>query len=401
MLYWISVLFLVTLGVVIILLAIYGIAKTGVFFTFIEEGKGIIINKGESFAKILLAYAGHRVEMRKEDGMEQEELKIVKGEPERSGFLGFLEDQFGIYWIGLWPWYKIREYWFDWTQWHREEGREDDLWHRREKTTFFYAQNVLYAFETKGAETGGKDGKKDGGNVTVDIKGDIIFEFVYPVIALLRNKDVITQLMAVVLDHIRLFTGKREFDQLRSNDSSRVVDGKGIELDEGLHEFSQHMLILNTRAPVGKLEDSILKVFGVRIVGAQIRSVELSEESKRLSASTTAIYEAEQATEKMRIEAQGKKDSSVTIAEGEAQATLLVGTAEADVIRKKKVAEAEGLDALMVTVKKDRDLGKFMHQQNKMGEAGSAGSAIIYTDGKQPAPLIATIPNHREQKENT
>lgn len=392
--YWVSLIFLITLGVITFLLAVYGLAKAGVFFTLIEEGKGIIVVRGESFSKVLLAYAGHRVE--KSDG----ELEIVKKDPEHHGLLGFLEEQFGIYWVGLWPWYKIREYWFDWTQWHREEGKENEIWHRREKTSFFYAQTYPYAFELKGAETGGKDGSKEGGNVTVDVKGTIFVEIVFPVIAHLRNKDWFVQLMAVVLDHIRLFVGKREFDQLRSNDSSRVINDKGTELPEGLHEFSQHVLMLNARAPVGKLEDSILKVFGIRIVGAQIRSVELSEESKRLAAATTAVYEAEEAAKALRIEAQGKKDSSITIAEGQAQATTLVGTAEADVIRKKKVAEAEGLDALMGTVKKDRDLGKFIHQQNKLGEAGSAGSAVIYTDGKNQAPVIIQPHNHREQKEN-
>ena len=393
--YWISVVFLVALGAGTLLLAIYGLAKAKVFFTLIEEGKGIIINRGESFSKVLLAYAGHRVE-KNGDG----ELEIVKKDPEHHGFLGFLEEHFGIYWIGLWPWYSIRDYWFDWTQWHREEGKENEIWHRREKTSFFYAQTYPYSFELKGAETGGKEGDKEGGNVTVDVKGTIFVEIVFPVIAHLRNKDWFIQLMAVVLDHIRLFVGKREFDQLRSNDSSRVTNDKGADLPEGLHEFSQHVLVLNARAPVGKLEDSILKVFGIRIVGAQIRSVELSEESKRLAAATTAAYEAQEAAKKTRIDAEALKNSKITVAEGEAKAKLLVGTAEADVILKKKVAEATGLETLMKTASKDRELGKFMHKQNKMGEAGSAGSAVIYTDGNQQTPAIIQLNNHREQKDN-
>lgn len=367
-----SILALLLIGVLTFLffLLIYKIAGTNKLFCFIKEGTGVFIMDGEKLNRVLLCYHGHKCVVNADGNWE-----IMKGEPDRKyGFLGLLERKFGIYWVGIPPWSKVGAYKFRWNELNKKSNEEIPV-RREEMTNFFYAQTIPYFLELKGAETGGNmEGSQVGGNVSVNIGIVILIEMVFPEIAVFKNKNWFDQLGSVVLDHARLYVGKGSYEDLRTQESST-----GEALEDGEHAFSKYVLLLNKYAPVGGPTDNVLTKFGVRIVGAQVTTVDLSGASKELAAATTAGYVAQKEAEAIKLKA-----------DGEAYAIREKGQAEADKVLQLKKAEAQGISERIEAIGKHGDLGKFVLKQDKQAEAGSAGSVIIYdnTDGKEKGPQI-------------
>lgn len=356
--------------VVLVILGIWAIAHTNTFFCFIREGQGVIIKRGESFHRIIISYHGHHcvvVEEKVEEGSNTKMVrrwKIIPMKPDElehpSGFLGFLEKRFGIYWIGLYPFYKVMTYQFRWNEWEQKSEKDGGtipvLKHREELTSFFYVQTFNYALFLSGAETGGKkDGKENvGGNISVNAQITLLLRIVYPQVAILQNEDWFEQLEAVVLDHARLYVGSRTFEQLHT--SLHLTSG-----GEMRNEFCEHIMSLNAHAPIGADTDSIIDAFGVEIVGAVIMSVDLAGASKEIAKETTAIYVAEQ-----------KAKATIVAAEAKSKEIKMIGD-----------AEAHAMNARTKVVADFGDTGMFAERQRAIIEAGKAGNTVVFTNDSE------------------
>lgn len=365
-------------------LNIWWISSTGMFFKKIKEGQGILVKKGEAFDKAMIAYAGHHLKFQYPGGKNPEEREgvtyeqvgerweVVPGEPIRSGLLGVLEKEFGIYYVGIYPFSQIMKYQFRWNEWETKTNLEGKtsyhLRRREEETEFFYVQTFAYALFLEGAETGGQKGADEGGNVSVDIRITLLIRIICPQVAILQNENWYDQLASVAIDHARIYVGEHSFNDLRANEMSEQEEGGDKEVSKGLHAFSQHMLFLNKQAPVGEPKDGLEKVFGVKIVGAQILTVDLSEESKRLAAITTARYEAEEKAAVMKIDANAI-----------AEKIRIEAEANADAIRKTGQAEADAVSMRIAAVEKHGETGKYVLRQEALGEAGKGGNTIVFT----------------------
>lgn len=368
--YWIAMGALFFLTVFLVILGVWAIAHTNTFFCFIKEGQGVIIKRGESFHRIIISYHRHRCVVVDEEVGEGNNKKIVHrwkivpSKPDEQellhGFLGFLEKRFGIYWVGVYPFFKVMAYQFRWNEWEQKSeeggGTIPSLKHREELTNFFYVQTFNYALFLSGAETGGRrDGKENtGGNISVNAQITLLLRIIYPQVAILQNEDWFEQLEAVVLDHARLYVGSRTFEQLHTSPHHTTNE-------ETRNEFCEHIMSLNAHAPIGADTDSIIDAFGVEIVGAVIMSVELAGASKEIAKETTAIYVAEQ-----------KAKATIVAAEAKAKEIKMIGD-----------AEAHAINARTQTVANFGAVGVYVERQRAVIESGKNGNTIVFTDDSE------------------
>lgn len=375
--YWIAVGALFSIAVALVILGIWAIAHTNTFFCFIKEGQGVIIKRGESFHRIIISYHGHHCVVVEEKVGEGSNMKMVRrwkiipgkpGELEHpSGFLGFLEKRFGIYWIGVYPFFKVMTYQFRWNEWEQKSeeggGTIPSLKHREELTNFFYVQTFNYALFLSGAETGGKrDGKENvGGNISINAQITLLLRIIYPQVAILQNEDWFEQLEAVVLDHARLYVGSRTFEQLHTSLHSTSGETK--------NEFCEHIMSLNAHAPIGAETDSVIDAFGVEIVGAVIMSVELAGDSKKIAEATTAIYVAEQ-----------KAKATIVVAEAKAKEIELIGKAEANAF-KSRLGEIRDFGTA----------GLRVAEFDAIVKSGLNGNTVVYTTNKAHEQILTGL----------
>lgn len=322
---------IVALLFLLIIAIIWMIAHTGKYFTFIREGEGIVVKKGEGYYKSIIAFDKHCLKYDEE----LKTMKVVEGEKEKKGFLGFIEKYFHIYWIGFWPIYSIYEYEFRWKEWSsKEDGYK--LESRRPLTSFFFVKTFRYASFLQAAET--------RGNVPVDVKFSLFVRIIYPQIALFRAEDWFLQLDDYVLRKARIYIGEREFDELRTETG-----------ESGKREFSDCITELNSST--SESEDGILKRLGVEIVSAQIVEVDIAgteEEKQKTLAATTEKYRKEQ----------------------EGAGIIALGNARA------KAIEAEGN-----AIEKLGAVGTMLRRQQAIEKAGEGGNTVVFTSDNDTTNL--------------
>lgn len=363
------------------LLAIWEISKNkkGFLFTNMKEGTGTFIMDGGKAGRIILAMRGHSCELveekrpirNKQGEVVGEKVlrreKIIPYEPHHGpGILGWLERSYGIYWVGLPPKSRMNKM-FKWNEWKQEETKEGvpvkdgsgkvltRLHHREEETNFFFAQTFPYGVALDGAETGGtkEEGKEEiGGNLSVNVEIDLFLRIVYPRIAVFMNQDWFDQLGSIVLDHARLYVGKHPYEKLRSQ--SETPNGLPTH-----NEFSEYIMKLNEYASIGENYASVIDALGVQIIGAQIRTVSLSEESKSASEATMKVYVAEQ----------------------DKLAEQLKGDGQAYVKRVNADAETYALQQKIGAIKAGGEDGRLVLNAQALVDVGQHGNTIVASGG--------------------
>lgn len=359
------------------LLVVWEISKNkeGLLLTNMKEGTGTFFMDGGKAGEIILAMKGYVCEMVEEtrpiydnEGNKIGEKtlqreKIIEGEQRYSpGIFGGLEQHYGIYWVGLPPKSRMSKM-FKWNEWKEAKTKEGELIkdedgktvmelvHREELTNFFFAQTFHYGIVLKEAETGGtKEAGKDeiGGNLSVDVEIDLFLRIIYPRIALFRNEDWFSQIGSTALDHARHYVGTHPFEKLRAQAEAPK--------DKPTHnEFSEYVMKLNEYASIGENYEGIVDAFGAKIIGAQIRTVALSGESKKRADATTMVYAAEQ------------KKLADTL-EGEGEASKITSTEN---------ALTTALTARITAVKNGGDAGALVLNAQAIIEAARHGNTVI------------------------
>lgn len=309
----------------LIISAIWLTAFTGKFFTFVREGEGMAIIKGGVYHKSIIAFDKHHLKYK--ERLQADE--VVEGELYREGFLGFLEKELGIYWVGFWPIFSIYEYEFRWKEWSSDEDGYK-LESRNPTTTFFFVKTFRYASFLQAAEA--------KGNIPVDVKFSLFVRIIYPQIALFRAEDWFLQLDDYVLRRAKIYVGEREFNELRTE--------AGTD-NEGHAEFSLCMTELN-KSTSGK-NSGVIKRLGVEIISAQMVEVDVTgteEEKRKNLAATTERYRKEQ----------------------EGAGIIALGNARA------KAIEAEGK-----AIEELGEIGKMLRRQQAIEKAGEGGNTVVFT----------------------
>ena len=317
---------IVILTTALVVAIIWIVAHTGRFFTFLEDGKGVLVVKGKRYHRSIIALRGYHLEYDERLNTE----RVTEGEERKNLVKYFFEDILGIYWVGFYPLFKIRVYEFKWKEWSLEE-QEYRLTIRDEMTDFFFVRTFRYATFLQAAEA--------KGNVPVDVKFSLFVRIVAPEITFFRADDWFLQLDDYALRRARVYVGDREFDELRTETGP-----------EHSHVFSEHIVELNEHTSGS--EPGVIERLGVEIVSAQIVEVEVAgdeEEKKKTLAATTERYRKEQ--EGLGIRA--------------------IGTARADAI----AAEGRAIAEL-------GEIGVMLRKQQALEKAGELGNIVVFSESK-------------------
>lgn len=341
------------------------LGEKGVFFSTVKEGQIKVARRGGIVTLFFGKIPGHTIN--KETGEITDE---VDNNPR-----GWLENKFGIQWIGFPPWYSIYHYRFKWNKWARPAGKPDyEIIPRDEIVDSVYFR-APYALELKDLET------KDRLGLTAVVVFTV--KIVNARIALFLTSDWLANISAEVTAAIRDFFGQREYNSLimmQNEIGDKTDPGKKIS------EFINAVKSLNDD---GFGNEALPKKFGVWIDDVSLLSIEIGEPKGDLAKATHAKYVAERKQEatlvdadatagKILKEAKAKADEILMLAEADAKKVELLGETTAVALR--KLHKALGADGNQIG-------------QIKLSEAISEAKTQTVVLGGTANPILGLNPS--------
>lgn len=224
---------------------------------------------------------------------------------------GKKEDTFlGMYWIGIWPFYKIYYRHQQWMEWQStSEGRR--IRHRDEMTPFLIVKPFEYAMYLENGE--------DKKGLPLDVWFTVILEPVNAYTPIFGIDDAYGQVQTLCLGQALLYLKTKEFAEL----------GKDLDGPLDQDDFCSKIKLLNNQIPGREPGENILKVLGYKILDTKINSIAIGGELKNELLKTSVLeYQAQEKAKAQEAEAEGIKKSKIKIAEGESQATILKAQAD-------------------------------------------------------------------------
>lgn len=300
---------IVLLALVFVALVLYRLALSDIFFGTCPQGQIKVITKGGSYHDFFHSVGGWKKFVDKEkDGL----TKLKKGEESR-GPLHFLT---GLYWIGIWPVYKVHGYKFEW-----ETIKDGKIVTRSESVNTIYFR-FEYPLEFKDLET------KD--NFKVAVVMQVLTETFCPELALFKARNWLNVLKASIESKVRDFIGTYTFEDIR---------GKKTEVSSDLNDFVKQIVGLSVTTGDDTnpgFEDTI----GTRIISANFQ---------RIDAADSGVTEALEAVAKAERAGQAK----IVTAKKEARAAVVTAIGNARANKIKATGEQALLDATTLHVAKD------------------------------------------------
>ncbi len=288
-------LLIIVLSLVFLVLVLYRLALSDIFFGTCPEGQIKVITVGESYHDFFHSVTGYKK-------VDNKLVLLEKGEKDRRSWR---QRRLGIYWIGPWPLYKVPYYQFDWPTITRGEKEEIERKSKKVNTIFFRFE---YPLEFKGMET------SDNFKMTVVIQ--VLVEVFCPELARFKARNWLNVLKAAIESKVRDFVGSKTFEEIRG-----LKTEKTLEKDN----FVKDLLDLNKREN-DDANPGMEDIIGVRIVTTNFQRIDAEDQKA--------------------IDALEKK----AVAEREAQARLAAVELDVQIAEKKAMArkkEAEGEKAFL------------------------------------------------------
>jgi len=338
-----------------------GWADEDYLFTKVEDGTGKIINKGDSFHRVIMSFEDHHLNDPTKPWFDpsQPRWEVLKNEPGVSylckpwlpkKFLPkhtsypannydnrpWLLREFGLFWVGLPKMRQIRSYNFSWNEYQRQQIGDGDLVirPRKEVTNIFKVNDFSYVMVLTDAKT--------ADNLTVRAEFVTVVRMTNPKKALIDSDDWLVQLEAYIDRQARSFIGSFTYDQLRSETDDVALAAK--------EDFSKRMRELTLRLP----DEEELSALGTKgTIGITIGSANLE---KIVLSGAHAVE-----NEKLSIAAYGADQAAlVAVKASEAEATALrnVNGAKADGIRDIGAAEAAATKMLLDVLAEQPEMAK-------------------------------------------
>lgn len=322
------------------------LAEESILFTKVREGTVKAIMRGDSFERFVMSFAEHHLndpEKPWHDAARPDWEVIHHGrDADRYDDRSWILRHLGLYWVG-WPWRaSVYIYQFEWNETftERSSGKEKVL-PRAEPTDFIYVADFTYAIVTEEAETKDRLPTDELTLATVAVRN--------PYRALFSGEDWMRRITAAINRHVRDFVGGQTFEEL--------IEAKSSD------EFSAPIIELNERLPddkPGQQPNGLKGRYGVEIRTADLQTIALSGEGKRLS---------QEATTKKYVATQ------------EAEATLLAGKAKAEVIKQVGTSEAESLEARLKVIKDHGEAGLALAGYDAIQESSKGpGNTIVWAN---------------------
>ena len=308
------------------------IARFDLFYTFIKEGRGVVVKHGDGFYKVMIRWAGHDIIDSKEKlsayvAKTKKKAKMWKIIP--SGIvdptkLSWLERSTGARWIGIPPFYSLYKYKFNRTMLVdvRVEGGSliTKPSYSDEETKWIFLSATTYWGEIPAAET------NENVPINVGFLETVVID--NPWDALFGVNQWLETIMKLSIQRGRQYVGTRSYNDLIQKEDNVQKEG-----------FSGGLM---------KLRAEVLKKFGVEVIHAEIYSIELSGKA--------ADAHEEAATAKFTADA--KAAATVITATANSRAIELEGEARAKSVAKQLEQFATNPDAAAKIL--DAEVGRNM-----------------------------------------
>lgn len=316
-------------------------------FTTLRDGEAKVVMRGDSFRRAIARKEGCDIVTPNNHSLYPgtKLWDVVKRNAIAPQSEPFLQRWLGLYWVGLPPFQKLYRYSFEWVTYRAPGGETAPKPVKRiEELTHIYIKDALYWDILKEAETHDK--------MPVDVQFLITLRVVNVYDALFEVHRYLDAILDLVRQQGRQYVGTKTYDEL--------VQEEGDEDDEG---FSGGVYILRER---------VLEEYGVRIVRADILSIDPAGDAKEeYRRASTAAYLAE-----------AKKTETVTAAEGEAEAIKLVGNAREKALTAQIRAYAKNPQAAQATL--NAEAARAMGVEY-VARAVTAGIRAGFTAGATPS----------------
>lgn len=335
---------------------IYILAGYGIFVSFIKSGEIILVEMGKSFYKLIPNIPGYGV-------LDNKIAKIdYNGAKKPKSVLG-------IFWIGLYPIWKIHKYPLKWdksisesekTEEEKKGGTIDETYfglisHRKEVVSSVRHKNsvpvVLKDIElTK--------------QLKIDIYFDVIFESVDPVFfVFMLNGNwfplAVSAFSGIISDFLR-------------GVELRKISGCA---DSAVRSFEEIDKVSEFDKTVSEKNDIIINASGMRVAQTVYKDYVIAGEP-----------EAKKAME------------GLVIAELNAQIKEKEGEGDGAKIKKIKAAEAEGLEMILKAALRHPSGGEIVKEQLRAERLKNfAGNTLV--EGNPTTPVLATLPIPADNKD--
>lgn len=394
------------------------LAEQDVFFTKCNEGTIKAIMKGATADHFIMSFAGYhlndprklhcysvtdskgevlqqwevvyhgahtkRLPLGEQQKMTEEELAATTKDDYYDDRPKFLK-RLGLYWVGL-PWRKsVYVYPFSWNETitRKSDGKEE-IRPREEPTNFIYVADFTYAIKTDGAETRDR--------LSVDVLTFVTVAIRNPYRALFSGQDWMQRVTSVVNRQVRNFVGSKGYDELiyplgPAGNGSSKPDMRTIT-KRWSEEFSRPIIDLTHFLPDEEETEApphgLLQLYGVKIRTADLQTIEIAggETRTKLQEAATLTYTAQK----------------------KADARILEGAAEADVIEKIGKKEAAALTARLEVITQNGEAGRQLAQLDTMKEAAKGpGTTIIWANNPllPISKMLSTVANEGKEGDKT
>lgn len=275
------------------LLFAYALSFFDIFFTQVPSGESKFVVKGETFHKLLACVEGSTFDPKT---YEKIRLKPGQKDPNRSWL-----NNFGIFWIGIWPFFKVYKYRFSWDKPIRvgEGYSKDKVEHRENEIVDSMINRYPYAIIVAGSEI--------GSYISYNFFLVVTIEATNPVKAMFDIKPSgswLIVLQARVQDAVRAWVSNQNVENVLKIMSDK--DGKDNFI----------------RGGITHINDGLGEKTGVIVDEMQVVTVDPIINDSKISDALTA---------KVRAQEEGK--ATVAKADAEAEAIRLVAKANQDRIQ--------------------------------------------------------------------
>lgn len=356
---------------ILVLLAVYiwYLAKGDSMFTFVKEGTAKAIMHGDGFHHLVMAFKNYHLnDPRKKwfDPSIPEWQVVFHGRPD--GEVDHDDPKYhdktyddrwwilrtlNIYWVGIPPIYSVKHYRFKWNEITMGDDGIEKLVSRNEQTDFVFVKDFTYAIVADNAHT------KEG--IPIEAVHLDTLAVRNPHRALFIVDDWLLRVGSATSREARNYVGKRAFEQLLSE--TNEADPQAVVDDS----FSVPICRLNKVLPdIEEPPYGLEGRYGVKIRTSDLKSINLPEGEEDLRQATTAEYVATQNAKSTKIDSEAR-----------AQATLVTGKADADVISMKGTAAAEALKARLDVIREAGRTGELLAQLDAMSSTGP-GKTVIW-----------------------
>ncbi|MBU6214927.1 hypothetical protein KGM48_03795 [Patescibacteria group bacterium] len=339
------------------------LAEECILFTKVEEGTARAIVRGGSLERFVMSFAGHHLNHPGKKWYDPslpdwEVIPHEKGSDHLYDDRSWLLRHLGLYWVG-WPWAsKVYIYDFAWNETQAAKGSgKEEIRPRNERSDFVYVNHFTYAIVTDGAETEERLATDELTLVTVAVRN--------PYRALFVAEDWMRRITAAINREVRNFVGSHSFKELVSS-------------KEEWTELSGRLVGLNDKLPDSP--DGLRERYGVEIRAADLQSIALAGDSKRLHEEATAKeYTAEQ----------------------EAKATTIAADAKAYAVEKVAIAEAAALKNRLGVIAQHAETGITLAGYDAIRESAGHGNTVIWANNPLAAleKIIKQQPPTPKEKE--